>query len=49
MGFDDERISGIDDLHRLLTIEKAGKIIPLTVIRRTEKLVIELVPEESRP
>jgi S1-C subfamily serine protease len=48
VGFDNERVSGIDDLHRLLTIDKAGQKVTLAVLRRTEKLVIEIVPEESR-
>jgi S1-C subfamily serine protease len=38
----------IDDLHKLLTDERVGVSIPLTVIRRTEKLTLEVVPAEAR-
>ncbi|HTY88885.1 MAG TPA: trypsin-like peptidase domain-containing protein [Candidatus Acidoferrum sp.] len=40
-------IAGIDDLHKLLTGARVGVHSPLTVIRRTEKLQLEVVPEES--
>lgn len=48
VGFDDHAIAGIDDLHRLLTEERIGRKSSLSVIRRTEKLNIEVVPEESQ-
>jgi len=44
-----EPIAGIDDLHRLLTGETIGVAAALTVIRRTEKILLDIVPEESRP
>jgi hypothetical protein len=34
-------------LHRLLTEERIGHKSSLIVIRRTDKLVLEVVPEES--
>jgi S1-C subfamily serine protease len=40
-------IAGIDDLHKQLTGAQAGVRSPLTVIRHTEKLQWEIVPEES--
>jgi S1-C subfamily serine protease len=49
IGFGDHPIAGIDDLHRLMAETPAGVPAPLTVIRRTEKLVFEIVPEELRP
>ncbi len=49
VGFDGQPVAGIDDLHKVLTEEKVGATTPLTVIRRTEKLVLDIVPEESRP
>jgi len=49
IGFDGHPIAGIDDLHKILTEEKVGVKTPLTIIRRTEKLVLDIVPEESRP
>lgn len=48
VGFDDRPISGIDELHKLLTEDRIGQKFPLVVIRRTEKLTLEVVPEESQ-
>jgi S1-C subfamily serine protease len=48
IGFDDHPIAGIDDLHKLLTEERIGRKSSLLVIRGTEKLSIEVTPEESR-
>jgi S1-C subfamily serine protease len=47
VGFGGQPISGIDELHKLLTQETAGKSYPLTIIRRAEKVVLDIVPEES--
>jgi S1-C subfamily serine protease len=47
VGFDDHPIGGIDDLHRLLTEERIGQPSSLVVIRRTEKLILWVTPEES--
>jgi S1-C subfamily serine protease len=47
VGFEDHPIAGIDDLHRLLTEALIGRQSSLIVIRRTEKVVLEVVPEES--
>ena len=46
--FDGMPIRGIDDLHRLLTDERIGKRIPVTVIRGVQKLTMELVPKEKQ-
>ena len=46
--FDGRPISGIDDLHKLLTEAQIGKRSLMTILRNTEKLLIEIVPEESR-
>src|SRR5437899_5552133 len=48
VGFCDHPIGGIDDLHKLLTEERIGQKSSLTVIRVTDKLTIEVMPEESR-
>ena len=48
IGFDDQTVAGIDDLHRILTEEKVGKITMLSLVRGTEKLVIDIMPEESK-
>ncbi|MGH9832837.1 MAG: S1C family serine protease [Blastocatellia bacterium] len=48
VGYDDHRIAGIDDLHRLLTDQKVGVKSGLTVIRRNEILTLSVTPEDSR-
>jgi len=48
IGLDDSPISGIDDLHRLLTEDRIGRKSSLVVIRRTEKLSLEVIPRESQ-
>jgi S1-C subfamily serine protease len=42
-------IGDIDELHRLLTEERVGKPLPLTILRLTQKLEIIVVPRESAP
>jgi len=49
VGFDSQAIAGIDDLHRMLTEEKVGVKTMLTILRQTEKLNLDIVPEESKP
>jgi S1-C subfamily serine protease len=49
IGFEDQSIAAIDDLHKVLTEERVGMKTGITIIRRTEKVVLEIVPEESRP
>jgi len=46
ISFAEKPIAAIDDLHRLLTDEQVGLSVPLTVLRRGEKLVMEIVPQE---
>ncbi len=41
-------VAGVDDLHRLLTDLRVGVSCSLTVIRWTEKLDVNVVPEEAR-
>ena len=48
IGFDSQTVAGIDDLHRLLTEEKVGKQTTLTLVRGTEKLLLDIVPGESK-
>jgi S1-C subfamily serine protease len=46
IGFAGRPVTGIDDLHKLLTEERVGQGEPLEVIRRTERLTLRIVPEE---
>jgi S1-C subfamily serine protease len=40
-------VAGVDDLHRVLTDVRVGVSCSLTVLRRTEKLELKIVPEEA--
>ncbi len=40
-------VASIDDLHRELTDERVGVTTPVTVIRRAEKLTLDVVPAEA--
>ncbi|HKS22780.1 MAG TPA: trypsin-like peptidase domain-containing protein [Thermoanaerobaculia bacterium] len=44
VAFGARAVATVDDLHRLLTEEEIGKPATLTVIRRTEKLTLTVVP-----
>src|SRR2546422_8752590 len=48
IGFDDHPTAGIDDLHKLLSEDRIGHKSSLVVIRLTEKLSLEVIPEESQ-
>ena len=42
-------VASIDDLHRLLTEEQVGVKVGLTVLRGNEKIILDVLPEESKP
>jgi S1-C subfamily serine protease len=44
VAFDDEPIAGVDDLHRMLTAERAGRSVSAQLLRRTEMRTLEVVP-----
>jgi len=48
VGFAEQPVMRIDDLHCLLTDERVGKRSALLIIRRNEKLPLNIVPEESK-
>lgn len=48
VSYGDRPIAGIDDIHKVLTEEEIGLRTALTVIRRSEKIVLEIVPHESK-
>ena len=47
IGFGDEPIPAIDALHKRLTADRIGGRTTLTVLRRTERLVLPIIPLES--
>jgi S1-C subfamily serine protease len=48
VGIDNQPIASIDDLHKLLTHEQVGMRSPLTIIRRNDKLIVNIV-SASKP
>ena len=48
IALDGKPVAGVDDLHRLLTDARVGVSSTLTILRRTEKLELRVVPEEVR-
>lgn len=48
VALDGQPVAGVDDLHRVLTDVRVGISCSLTVLRRTEKLELKVVPEEAR-
>jgi S1-C subfamily serine protease len=48
VALDGQAVAGVDDLHRVLTDARVGVRSTMTVLRRTEKLELSVVPEESR-
>jgi S1-C subfamily serine protease len=47
VSFDAVPATGVDDLHRALTQERAGVTVPLGVLRRTELLTVPVTPRET--
>jgi S1-C subfamily serine protease len=47
VGFDGSPVAGVDDLHRLLTEERIGQPLPLTIVRNTERRRLVVVPREA--
>jgi S1-C subfamily serine protease len=45
--FDGTSVAGVDDLHRGLTVERAGRAVAITLLRRAEKLSLTAVPTEA--
>lgn len=48
VGFAGEPVSGVDDIQRLLTADKVGRKFPLAIVRGAEKIVLDIVPAETR-
>jgi S1-C subfamily serine protease len=48
IGYDGRPIAGIDDLHKVLTEKQVGVTAPLTLLRRAEKISLDIIPEESK-
>jgi len=48
VALDGQPVAGVDDLHRLLTDAKVGVTSKLIVLRWTEKIELNVVPEEAK-
>ena len=48
LAFDGQTVSGIDDLHRLLTDERIGVATSVTVLRRGARRQMTSIPAESQ-
>ncbi len=48
VGFNNEPVPGIDELHQILTGNQIETAASITVIRYTEKLTLGIIPQESR-
>jgi S1-C subfamily serine protease len=49
VAFDGLGVDDIDSLHRLLTIERIGKPLGITVLRGTQKLDLRIISVETAP
>jgi S1-C subfamily serine protease len=47
IALDGHPVAGVDDLHKLLDEERVGVLSALTIIRRNEILVLDVVPAET--
>ena len=47
VGYADMPVAGVDDLHRLLTDTRVDVRAPLLILRGTEILTLEVVPQDS--
>jgi S1-C subfamily serine protease len=47
VALDDVAVASVDDLHRALTVERAGSPVSLAVLRRGEKLSLSVRPDEA--
>jgi S1-C subfamily serine protease len=49
LALDGQAVTGIDDLHRLLTADRIGSSAPLTILRSAERRQLTIVPSERPP
>jgi S1-C subfamily serine protease len=48
VAFGETQITGVDNLHRVLTAERIGVPISMTVLRGGERRTLTVVPEEAK-
>jgi len=42
IGYDGEKVAGVDELHRVLDAERIGKATSVTILRRAQKLELPI-------
>jgi len=47
VAFADAPVAGVDELHRALTVERAGQAASVVLLRRAEKVMATVAPEEA--
>jgi S1-C subfamily serine protease len=47
VAFGEQPVRGIDDLLKLLTEDRVGTSVPVTVLRNSERVSLSLTPSES--
>jgi len=45
--FDGEELSGVDHLHRLLTADRAGRAVPIAILRQGKVIQTHITPEAT--
>jgi S1-C subfamily serine protease len=48
LALDGNAVTGVDDLHRLLTSDRIGSAAPLAILRSAERRVLTIVPRERQ-
>jgi len=47
LAFDGEELSGVDHLHRLLTADRAGRAVPIAILRQGKMIHTHITPEAT--
>jgi S1-C subfamily serine protease len=47
VGFNSQPIGSVDELHKFLTHERVGNRQYVTILRQNQKLILDIIPEES--
>lgn len=48
LSIDDRAVSSLDELHKLLTFERAGRSAELAILRDERQLIVSIIPQEKR-
>jgi len=48
LSIDDRSVGSLDELHKLLTFERAGRTAELALLREERRVVVSIIPQEKR-